>query len=73
MISEYERQWRKQVWAIGEETECCGNCKHFVQHYRLEQGHFASPLHFGHCTKPRMKNRKIYDVCEIFERKEREE
>lgn len=70
MISEYERQWKKQVWGIGEETECCANCKYFHQHYRLEQGRFAVPLHCGHCVRPRMKYRKIYEVCEIFERRE---
>lgn len=59
----------KQIWGITEETECCLHCKHFYQHYVNDRG-FAFPIHMGHCVRPRMKYRKIYDVCEIFERRE---
>ena len=64
---------------IDEETQCCANCAHFHQHYiRSAQvskphKHCFWPIGQGHCTYPRMKNRRTDDVCEYFERKQDEE
>lgn len=41
----------------------CGNCKHFVKHYRrTEKGRYV-PLDIGHCTHPRIKNRRMEGHC----------
>ncbi len=58
-----------------EAMECCGNCKHFVQHYfYYEFGCEAryAPMFYGHCKYPRFKNRKPVDYCDHFERREKE-
>ena len=55
-------------YGIGPETEACANCKYFIQHYILSWAGF-DPLEWGHCTCPRLKNRKIFDCCDRFERK----
>ncbi len=52
----------------------CVNCKHFWQHYICKGGpndtaQWVVPLHCGHCIYPRVKDRKVYDVCEHFKQK----
>lgn len=44
-------------------TEACANCEHFVMHYRKD----GYPLYGGHCVYPRVKDRKVFDVCEHFQ------
>lgn len=48
------------------ETPFCINCKHFIRHY-MKHG---IPYDCGHCCEPRLKNRRVYDTCEKFEKKE---
>ena len=38
--------------------QTCGSCKHFRRHYvRQARGRYL-PLIYGHCVKPRLKNRE---------------
>lgn len=60
----------QQHYGIAPDSEVCGNCKHFVQHYisnPLTLLPRFSPLGFGHCTFPRVKNRTVHDTCDKFE------
>lgn len=50
------------------DTQICLNCKHFHQHYN-RAGNFFLALQSGHCSYPRMKNRRVTDTCEHFENK----
>ena len=56
---------------IAPDSEVCGNCEHFIQHYNInpfwsQQGKFFIPMHCGHCTYPRLKNRTVHDSCDKF-------
>ena len=56
---------------IDESEECCVNCTHFIQHYTFTP-HGKQPfipVHCGHCTHPRIKDRKPNDTCNHFEHK----
>ena len=46
----------------------CGNCKNFQRHYvRYPRGNY-SPIHHGHCMKPRVKRRIMQDnACAHWE------
>ena len=55
------------VLAIEKAEEVCANCRHFVQHYRLENGVFRA-INAGHCIEPRMKDMKPGNTCPRFER-----
>lgn len=51
-----------------KETQMCGNCKYYNPHYVYSEAYrngFAVTL-MGHCTYPRIKVRKQYDVCNNF-------
>ena len=38
--------------------KCCKTCQHYIAHYiRTGRGTY-SRLHCGHCTEPRLKDRK---------------
>lgn len=55
------------------ENQTCQNCKHFRQHYGLNEGKIFR-LHCGHCVLPRMKNKKPEQkACEKFVQKENKE
>lgn len=59
-----------EQYGIAPDSEVCGNCKHFIQHCVF--GSFVhmpvgGPLHCGHCTYPRLKNRTVHDSCDKFE------
>ena len=51
----------------------CANCKHFHQHYIAMTPKHVYPIHVGHCSFPRMKDRMVTDACERFEHGERAE
>lgn len=54
------------------ETECCANCRYFVQHYLREQigeNVWLGETFCGHCFYPRVKVRRRTQWCERFERK----
>lgn len=51
-------------------AECCENCRHYTQHYvRMGTGLFAK-CYAGHCTEPRIKQRRPDQVCGRYERRE---
>ena len=60
----------QREYGIAPDSEVCGNCKHFIQHYIFNfftHPERFSPMHCGHCTYPRMKNRTVHDTCDKFE------
>lgn len=57
---------------IREDTECCANCKHYIQHYHwFEHYRRFDAVNCGHCRYPRIKNRRPTDVCKHFEREKK--
>lgn len=49
----------------------CKNCKHYYQHYTyFEDLKRFMPMNVGHCTEPRLKDRKPFDLCTRYEEKE---
>lgn len=62
-----ERQRMEQMLQAPRETpEICMHCRYFYRHY-LKTGRWYSSANYGHCTKPRLKIKKTYDTCELFE------
>ncbi len=54
------------------DTECCANCRYFVQHYLRAQVRgelWVGETFCGHCYHPRVKIRRRTDWCERFEQK----
>ncbi len=52
-------------------AEVCGTCAHYHQHYVLSPAGNWMPLWYGHCARPRLKNRVPDETCENWqERKE---
>lgn len=41
----------------------CGNCKYFCLHYRRAGKGRYVPLLCGHCTHPRIKDRRVEEHC----------
>lgn len=68
---EISRRERQEAFFYGMETgEVCKNCKHFYQHYVLnEREKCFEKIAVGHCVYPRMKDRKVFDTCDKFERR----
>lgn len=64
---------RGRLWAFirQEIVPSCATCKHFAQHY-IYMEHFRryDRMHQGHCKHWRIKPRKVYDLCDHYERKE---
>ena len=61
----------QQYFGIEPDSEVCGNCEHFVQHYNANlfwsrNVERVTPMHCGHCTYPRLKNRTVHDSCDKF-------
>ena len=61
----------QQYFGIAPDSEVCGNCEHFVQHYNANlfwsrNVERVTPMHCGHCTYPRLKNRTVHDSCDKF-------
>lgn len=55
---------------VPPEVTACYNCKYFVQHYTYNPTtNYVSKTYAGHCFYPRIKNRKVFDKCEKFEKK----
>lgn len=56
---------------IPQESHVCKNCRRFYHHYIYSEArNRCEATYCGHCTYPHMKNRKVYDTCEHFERRE---
>ena len=53
---------------IEADTEVCANCEHFCRHYNYHGILFYE----GHCVYPRIKNRKMTDTCDYFEKRKKE-
>ena len=72
-MDSYTRDRLKMNFGIGDETECCANCRHFILHYRRNTysehvfGKYTE-LHEGHCCYPRIKRRMVTDACDEFEK-----
>lgn len=48
------------------DSQICKNCVHFLQHYVIDDQSYTA-IHCGHCTRPRLKNRRPLDnACEHF-------
>ena len=50
---------------------CCVNCRHFMQHYihdDVPHMHVSeyTPISIGHCTYPRIKDRRVEQSCQNF-------
>lgn len=63
---------------IMSEDVCCGRCEHFVQHYIIDPIHMYGREHYtainyGHCTYPRLKQRRVEQKCAHFSERRREE
>ncbi len=55
------------------EYQTCQNCKHFRQHYGLEETRIFR-VYCGHCVLSRIKNKKPdQKACEKFAQKENKE
>ena len=49
----------------------CGTCGRFIRHYIWREGRNASdgrflPLGLGHCTHPRLKDRREDQACPLW-------
>lgn len=58
----------KFLLCFERETQICLNCKHFHRVY-TQSGSAMFALWQGQCAYPRLKWRKINDVCEHFQNK----
>ena len=62
----------KELYHLGiePETQVCMNCKHFYRHYVSDvfEKNYV-PILFGHCSFPRLKNRRVTDTCKHFQPK----
>lgn len=62
------------ILGIDEREEVCANCQHFIQHY-VKPGRYEIiagryeiiACNAGHCTYPRLKDRKPGETCDKFE------
>ena len=63
------------MFGITKDAKVCANCKHYYQHCAPfpEAGMGFSPIHAGHCTYPRLKNREPNQTCGYFERRRKPE
>lgn len=66
------RKERETAYLSGEGMECCGGCVHYYQHY-VESGWDFTPVYDGHCVYPRLKSRLPSEVCQHFQRREKNE
>ncbi len=71
-------------YAVGEVTDMkkvvkqdefvCGDCKHFIQHYRKDVGKEKKVRYVevgcGHCIFPRIKQRARWETCPRWEARE---
>lgn len=51
----------------------CANCKYYIEHYiktTYPSNSMFNPIDEGHCTYPRLKNRKAWNKCEYWLGKE---
>lgn len=67
------QQDRSRTFGMTPETQACLNCKYFKLHYVADSttGYvYATPTYCGHCVYPRLKYRRVDDVCANFEREE---
>lgn len=55
--------------AMNQDVPMCANCKYFYLHYIPNKIYGFRPIDIGHCCKPRLKSRMVYDTCSFFENK----
>lgn len=63
-MTDQERAYAYGTWAMAK-TPMCATCAHYIQHY-MDCGGFFKPIHAGHCTYPRLKNRLPYNLCDHY-------
>lgn len=55
----------REMMSMPEKT--CGDCAHFIQHYRRAGKRFVS-INYGHCIALRAKSKKALNkICEHFQ------
>ena len=56
---------------VSETEACCANCTNFHQHYVRYLNRYGGASYYaiphGHCDYPRLKDRKVLDLCEHYE------
>lgn len=56
-----------KTYEIPDTEEVCANCEHYIQHYRRIRDYRGvstfSAVNAGHCTYPKVKERKPCDSC----------
>ena len=53
--------------------QTCRNCEHYIRHFVNLNGRF-SPIEYGHCTYPMLKNREAnHKSCKYFEERKKED
>lgn len=55
------------MYGIYETEMVCANCRHFYQHYVKGERLNFHPCNSGHCSYPRIKDRKPADTCKHFD------
>lgn len=51
---------------LPKDVPMCINCWHFFQHYVKTDSLHCAPIDWGHCSFPRLKYRKAFDLCRYF-------
>lgn len=51
----------------------CGTCAHYHQHYVLGNYQKPIPLWYGHCSFPKLKDRRPDETCDRWEANHKEE
>lgn len=56
-----------------ENESICANCKYYIEHYvktPYSPNTMFTSIDEGHCTYPRLKNRKAWNSCGYWQGKE---
>lgn len=56
------------MFEIKENEEVCANCQYYRQHYVMGKSFVDgfTAVNHGHCTYPRVKDRRPGETCERF-------
>ena len=60
---------REFCYDLTPHTEMCINCIFFVRYYVHQTKDRYIAIFDGHCKNGRLKNRKVYDICDKFKNK----
>jgi len=58
---------RMDAYLFDDAAEMCRCCRYYHKHYiqNRERGGFTE-VSYGHCTYPRLKQKRAYDTCDRF-------